>query len=75
MSNTSEDLYREALVRIGELLQDWPTMRALSASGAERATANKREAARIIDNALNGRDLDAGAPPAEPDEEPPGPRM
>lgn len=42
----------EALKAIGELLADWPTMRALSAVGAERATAKKIAARKIIDEAL-----------------------
>lgn len=37
-----------ALQRLGELLEDWPTMRALSASGSERATANKIEARKLV---------------------------
>lgn len=75
MGSMNEDLYREALVRIGALLKDWPTMRALSASGAERATSNKLEARRIVENALNGRDLDAGEQPPEAEPAPTGPRM
>lgn len=42
-----------ALQAIQSLLDDWPTMRALSASGAEKATANKVEARRIIADALD----------------------
>lgn len=58
---TAEERYRDALERIGELLEDWPTMRALSASGAEKATANKKAAREIISDALypeNSSDAD-----------------
>lgn len=42
-----------ALKAIGELLADWPTMRALSALGAREATANKRKARELIDPILS----------------------
>jgi hypothetical protein len=41
----------EALRQISKLLEDWPTMRALSAAGAEKATANKLAARKIIADA------------------------
>jgi hypothetical protein len=43
-----------ALRQIAELLADWPTMRALSASGAATATANKTKARAIIVDVLGG---------------------
>lgn len=42
---------RAALDRLAELLDGWPTLRALSASGAEDATARKREARLIVKGA------------------------
>lgn len=42
----------EALQAVQELLADWPTMRALSALGAEKATANKLAAREIITAAI-----------------------
>jgi hypothetical protein len=49
---TREQELTAALRNIEALLADWPTMRALSALGAERATANKNEAKAIIAAAL-----------------------
>ncbi len=43
----------EALEAVQALLADWPTMRALSALGAEKATEKKLAARRIIAEALN----------------------
>lgn len=43
-----------ALEQIEALLKDWPTMRALSASGAEKATENKLAARSICAGALRG---------------------
>jgi len=41
-----------ALREIAALLDDWPTMRALSAAGATKATENKAKAREIIRKAL-----------------------
>lgn len=38
----------QLLAELEELLADWPTMRALSAYGAEHATANKIRAREIV---------------------------
>jgi hypothetical protein len=43
---------RHALEQIRELLNDWPTLRALSASGAAHATSNKRAARKVVEEAL-----------------------
>lgn len=43
----------QALKDVQVLLEDWPTMRALSASGALKATENKLAARKIIDAALS----------------------
>lgn len=40
------------LKELEALLTDWPTMRALSALGAEKATANKIKARELIAAAL-----------------------
>lgn len=42
----------EALKAIQVLLDDWPTMRALSAPNAEKATANKIAARKIVADAI-----------------------
>ena len=42
----------QALRDIQVLLEDWPTMRALSANGALKATANKLAARKIVAGAL-----------------------
>jgi hypothetical protein len=47
-----DERQRAALLTIAGLLDDWPTMRALSAVGAEKATANKEAARRAINDAL-----------------------
>lgn len=44
----------ERMEALQELLSDWPTMRALSAYGAEKATANKVEARKIVAEVLAG---------------------
>ena len=46
------DLALRALANIEDLLEDWPTMRALSALGAERATAKKMLTRSIIADTL-----------------------
>ena len=38
----------ELLAELETMLADWPTMRALSALGAEKATANKVRARKIV---------------------------
>lgn len=43
---------RTALLTVAALLDDWPTMRALSALGAQKATANKDAARRAVAAAL-----------------------
>lgn len=45
---------RIAFEQLQKLLADWPTMRALSALGAEKATANKLAARQIVERMLNG---------------------
>lgn len=40
------------LKAVEELLADWPTMRALSALGSEKATANKIKARELIAAAI-----------------------
>lgn len=51
-TQTADQKLIKALLEVQALLEDWPTMRALSALGAEHATANKIEARRIIEAAL-----------------------
>lgn len=53
MTDREAELTR-ALERIEAALQDWPTMRALSAWGAARATENKRVCRAICAEALRG---------------------
>lgn len=53
MTNTNELELIEALLAVQALLVDWPTMRALSAVGAEKATANKLAARKIVADALD----------------------
>jgi hypothetical protein len=52
-ANARAERAEEALRKIQALLDDWPTMRALSALGAERATAHKNEARKIIADVLS----------------------
>lgn len=52
-ANARAERAEEALRKIQVLLDDWPTMRALSALGAERATAHKNEARKIIADVLS----------------------
>lgn len=55
MNATTQQKLDEALraiSEINELLADWPTMRALSSLGAQKATANKIAARGIIANVL-----------------------
>jgi hypothetical protein len=52
MATKTEKELIDALKAVQELLGDWPTMRALSALGAEKATANKRAARKIIADAI-----------------------
>jgi hypothetical protein len=51
----------QALREIWELLNDWPTMRALSASGAQKATANKQLARALIAAVLQPATVNQGA--------------
>lgn len=50
----TEAQIRERMECLQDLLSDWPTMRALSAYGAEKATANKAEARKIVAEVLAG---------------------
>lgn len=55
------DRLRGDLESLQALLSDWPTMRALSASGSLRATANKLQARQIVARMLIALAQDAGA--------------
>lgn len=53
----------DPLAELEALLADWPTMRALSALGAKKATARKARARQIVAHLRHGAPL----APASPD--------